>query len=221
MCKNDKIIIILIGAESTATRAITEQFSRHPKIFGTPNAESHSDVLDDVWLCLEKRQISEAKNILSTLIDSRIIFTRRSVPHGIKPGIPAEYGSFPKLDEFIELALELDCKPFVLVTTRSPIPNIMSWKSERASSQGSEKLAYKQYLNCYNKIFFTLQKHKTPYFILSAEQFVLDENDYMRSLFDFFEIGSVEIMRTAKKDINTKRYLQYFETTPKFNIKDV
>lgn len=215
------MVIIIIGAESTATRALTEQFSRNPAVLGTPKAMSHEDVLDEVWQLLEKGERSQAKDALSRLIGNKILVTRRSVPHGTKPGVAAEFGTFPALGAMIELTLELECSPFVLVTTRSPIPNIMSWKAERASSQGSSLLAYRQYQSCYKKIFSTLGEHDTPYFIVSVEQYILDSNNFIKSLYKFFNIDSVDIFCSPKEEINDRRYKDYLTDNNEITITDI
>jgi len=53
MSNGNKTLILIIGPESTATRAFTKAFAQHPEILSIDDPSEHIDILDDVWYALE------------------------------------------------------------------------------------------------------------------------------------------------------------------------
>ncbi len=213
-----KQMILVIGPESSATRAIALAFSNHSEVLSLgPSNDSikgnnHADLLDDVWYELEQHNIDKAINLFPRNPLNKIILTRRSVPHGLKPGQNAEYMSFPKLDLLKDLCDCIRYDLFILITSRSPIPNLMSWTNRRQSVQGDFRKAFDQYQMSYKRIFDFVQKRNVNYLILSAEGLVLDKENYIRSLHSFFGLKSnIDISMQTKTDINSERYEEYFK----------
>lgn len=207
---SERTLVLVIGPESTATRAFTRAFSQHKDILSTGDPSKHIDVLDDVWLELENRNLQSAIAKFQDKDSAKLVVTRRSVPHGIKPGIAAEYMSFPNVELLQQLCEKLEYKIFVLITSRSPIPNLVSWTNARASVQRDISKAYMQYQMAYKNIFKFINTHDLPYFMISVEGFVLDKKNLINSLHKFFQLEKSEISVKTKVDVNKRRYEQFF-----------
>jgi hypothetical protein len=216
-----KLMLIVIGPESTATRAFTKAFSHHPEILGTSQANQHVDVLDVVWQHIENGEIFEAKEYVNQHIKKHVVVTRRSVPHSIAVGKPADYLSFPSLKTFIQLCQDTDYHPFLLITARNPIANLYSSAMQRASSKNNVGKALNQYFNAYNQIFELTREYDIPFFIISPEMFILDQDLLIQSLHEFFGLKSIPLKLEIKPKIN-KKYLQaYVSNIDKTNFKSL
>lgn len=203
-----KLLVLIIGPESTATRAFTEAFSNHANILGTNNAKEHIDILDPVWFELEKNNINEAVKKFPTNND-KIIVTRRSIPHGIKPGEAAKYMTFPNIYMLYQLCKKIEYRLFILITTRSPIPNIISMAKNRRSTNGEVEKAFNQYQMAYKKIFEIINKYQIQYFIISVESFLLDQANLILSLHKYFGIALKDIKTDVKVNINKQHYIEF------------
>lgn len=203
-----KLLVLIIGPESTATRAFTEAFSNHANILGTNNAKEHIDILDPVWFELEKNNINEAVKKFPTNND-KIIVTRRSIPHGIKPGEAAKYMTFPNINMLYQLCKKIEYRLFILITTRSPIPNIISMAKNRRSTNGEVEKAFNQYQMAYKKIFEIINKYQIQYFIISVESFLLDQANLILSLHKYFGIALKDIKTDVKVNINKQHYIEF------------
>ena len=212
MSHETKTLILIIGPESTATRAFTRAFTQHPKILAAEDPSEHIDVLDDVWYELEHYNEEQALANFPANHKKNIIVTRRSVPHGLRPGVPARYMSFPNTIGLKRVCEKLGYELFILITSRSPIPNLVSWTNERASAQGEISKAYKQYQMSYRTIFKFIETYDVPYFIVSLEGFILDKKDLIKSLHLYFGLPDKKISIPSRNNVNKKRYKEYFGT---------
>jgi len=201
-----KLVILIIGPESSSTRAFTTAFQDHPQIMSCKPAEKHIDLLDEVWFELEHDNLKGAIEKFPKNPNRKIIVTRRSIPHGLRPGLKAKYGSFPNVSLLSELCKSVEYSLFILITSRSPIPNLMSWTQQRASAGKSMLRAYNQYQMAFRRIFSVIEAFDLPYFVTSVECFVLDGQQYIRSLHKFFELKDLQTDPKIKPDLNAKHY---------------
>jgi len=210
MSNENKTLVLIIGPESTATRAFTKAFAQHPKILSAEDPSEHIDLLDDVWYELENN--NEEQAVVNFPVNHRkdIIVTRRSVPHGLRPGLAARYMSFPNTNGLKRICDRLGYELFILITSRSPIPNLVSWTNERASAQGEINKAYMQYQMSYREIFKFIEAYNVPYFIVSLEGFVLDKKDLIKSLHLYFGLPNEKISVQSRNNVNKRRYEEYF-----------
>lgn len=207
-----KLIILVIGPESTATRAFTKALSANDKILGTKKAHEHVDILDSVWFELENSNLVEAKKNFPKNSEEKLIVTRRSVPHGIKPGVIAKYMSFPNIDLFIKLCKSLGYNIFILITSRSPIPNLFSIVKSRKSVGGNFNKAFNQYQMSYRKIFQLINAYNIPYFLISLESFILDQSKLILSLHKYFELDYKNIEIETKTKVNDPHYDKFLNS---------
>ena len=210
MSNENKMLILIIGPESTATRAFTKAFIQHPKILSTEDPSEHIDILDNVWYELENNNEEYALASFPVNHKKDIIVTRRSVPHGLRPGVAARYMSFPNINGLKRICERLRYELFILITSRSPIPNLVSWTNERASVQGDINKAYIQYQMSYREIFKFIDTHDVPYFIVSLEGFILDKKDLIKSLHLYFGLPDEKVSIQSRNNVNKRRYEEYF-----------
>jgi hypothetical protein len=206
MVAHDKIICLLIGPESTGTRLFASVLSEHPKVLGTPGATAHLDILDPVWQALEQNRVSEAIRIFPDYTDKQCIITRRSLPHAARPGQPARYMHFVDLGRFNQLCKRMQFGLVLLVTSRSPIPNLYSWTNNRLSAAGSYKRARAQYHASYCHVFDFVRKHRVQYYIVSLEALIMDGQNYVQSLFQLLGLSEYKVGLALNTDINLKYY---------------
>lgn len=207
--KGDVDLILVVGAESTATRFISKILVTHELIIGEENPHLHHDLFDAVWKGIDEgMSVQKLREIFPKKEDGFFYLTRRSVPHALIPGSPAESFEFPPLVEFVQLAKVQSFNPLFLVTVRSPLPNILSWKEQRASAKGSMKKALEQYQDVYPYIFDAIQKTGSTYFIVPQEALLLDGALFVQSLFSLLGINSPRVSEipSIKQDVNKKYY---------------
>ncbi len=89
MSHEKKTLILIIGPESTATRAFTRAFTQHSKILAAELPSENIDILDDVWYELEHNNEDHALAKFPVNYKKNIIVTRKSVPHCLRPGVSA------------------------------------------------------------------------------------------------------------------------------------
>jgi hypothetical protein len=204
-----KKLVILIGPESSGTRVFTSVLSQHPKILGTPVASDHLDILDDVWRNLEIRNIKSAIHDLPDFNDYACILTRRSMPHARTYGEPAIFMDFSDLIAMNRLCKRMDLDMVLLTTSRSYIPNILSWTQNRLSAQRSIEKAALQYQASYRYLFNFINKTGTPYYMLSLEGLILDGQEYVQSIFQMLGLPKQEIDLDLRAAVNLKYYRQF------------
>ncbi|ADI74112.1 hypothetical protein Metev_1243 [Methanohalobium evestigatum Z-7303] len=202
---NKKCLILLIGPESTSTRLFTEIFSQHPDILGTENATTHVDHMDQVWDLVENDCITDASEILPINTEHKYILTRRSIPHG-KDNKPAEYMKFPNLENFYETCQLKNLPLILLITTRSVVPNLISWTYERASSNGLFENSKNQYWESYKYLFSIINKYNIPFYFVSLEALIYEEQNYINSIFQLLGLSHFQLNKELRKDVNTNRY---------------
>lgn len=207
-----KLIVLVIGPESTATRAFTKALSSHEEILGTKNPSEHVDILDPVWFELENSNLGEAIKKFPENLKEKLIVTRRSVPHGIAPGVKAKYMSFPNINLFFKLCNSIGYKIFILITSRSPIPNLFSIVKNRKSVDGNFIKAFNQYQMSYRKIFQFIDLHNIPYFIISVESFLMDKSKLIMSLHRYFELSHKNIDVETKTKLNDSYYDKFLKS---------
>ena len=212
MSNGNKTLLLIIGPESTATRAFTKAFAQHPVILSIDDPSEHIDILDDVWYALETDNEENAVTNFPANKHNKIIVTRRPVPHGLRPGIAATYMSFPNTDGLKRVCERLGYQIFILITSRSPIPNLVSWTNERASAQRDINKAYIQYQMSYREIFKFIETHNVPYFMVSLEGLILDKRDLIKSLHRYFGLSDIKVSIQSKNTVNKKRYEEFFRS---------
>lgn len=196
-------LIIVAGAESTGTRVFTEIFSQHPQIRGSEQASNHNDILDDLWQKIASSQASVLAEFEK--INSDIILTRRSYPHGGYKKA-AQYMKFPPLQTLLNKCKEENIEATVLVTTRSPLANLSSWTEKRASASKQKERALNQYQRSYFEIINACIETNTIYYILSLEAVALEGNGYINSIFKLLNLPGHQCIITPKEDFNSKWY---------------
>ncbi len=201
-------MILVVGPESTGTRAFTEILSAHPLVAGTTNARTHGDLLDPVWQALVDGDRAEARARLEEHRDRPLVVTRRSLPHGPRPGAAAEYRHFPPLQAFLDMTVTCRRAPVVLITTRSPLANVVSWARERSSARGDLQAAFLQYWAAYRLLFGICAKGTFPFHLLSLEALALEGADYVASLYALLGLPPtaepIDVPR--RTDVNLRRY---------------
>ena len=202
-------IILVTGPESSGTRIFTEILAQHPDVIGTRNAQDHHDVLDHVWQFVARRESRAAARALAEFPRDKTVLTRRSMPHGSRPGASAEYRRFPDLDGFTRVCEQAERPLQMLVTSRSPAACLASSVAQRASVAGNYALAGNQYLAAYNEIFRVALLRRVPYLIISVEALVLDGDAYIQSLFSLCKLPAAEVDLHAAGNPNTARYLEF------------
>lgn len=208
MNMNRRNLFLVVGAESTGTRYLTDLLTQHPDVYGPENAKYHNDILDEVW------NSSDAK-LPEELMQYNNIITRRSMPHSRKPKQSARYLDFPDLYKVILMAGSQYRHLTLLVTVRSPTANLTSWTLERASASRKYTYAYIQYQLAYRNIFEFISKHSVNYYICPYEAILLDGASYMNSLYLELGLSSFSPEIKANKTTNINRYEQYI--LEKFN----
>ncbi len=206
-------VLLVTGPESSGTRIVTEILAQHPQVFGTRDAQNHHDVLDPVWQLLAHREWRPAVRALADYPRDKALLTRRSMPHGSRPGSSAEYCRFPDLDGFARLCAQAKRPLRMLVTSRSPAACLASSVAQRASVAGSYELAGSQYLAAYNEIFAVAQQQAIPYWIVSVEALVLDGDAYIQSLFRLCKLPIAEVDLRSAGNPNTARYFEFMHAT--------
>jgi hypothetical protein len=201
-----KLLVLVIGPESTATRAFTKALCEHDGILGTKNPSEHADILDPVWFQLERNDLFAAISHFPANENAKIIVTRRSIPHGPAPGVSAQFLSCPNIDLLQSLCGELGYQIFVLVTSRSPVPTLLSSVKNRASVGGDIQRAYQQYQMAYRRIFNWVSKHDLEYFLVSAESFSIDKEDLIDSLHKYFGLQVLPKKEYSEKSLNSQYY---------------
>ncbi len=210
--ESNKKIILVIGPESSATRAFSHALNNHSSIYKTaePVRNNHSDILDEFWLNIETEDLHKAKELFPEIPSGKIILTRRSIPHGLKPGMKAIYKSCPKLQTFKDLCDDLQYQILLIITSRSLVPNLISWSSERSSANGSFSKAFVQYQMAYREIFKFIEHNDLAYLLVSAESLSLDQEDLIKSIYSILGFSEKNFSIKAKPDLNFDRYKQYF-----------
>lgn len=176
-------LLLIVGPESSATRLFLEVLSGHPAVKGNPHAvRDHRDALDEVWNALGNGDMDSARARLAELPDRERIATRRSLPHGARPGAPASYLRFPDLEGFADLCRQAGRPLTFLVTTRSAAANLASWTLSRDSTAGRFERAVHQYQAAYRAIFRAIEASDRPFYLLSYEALSSEGEAYVRSL---------------------------------------
>ena len=206
-------LFIVVGAESSATRLVTEILVSHPNVLGEKNPKNHEDLFDNIWSKLDSEDFDEAKRLMPRIKENLKYITRRSVPHALKPGTSAHYFEFPPLKNFLKIAKNKGFNPLVLVTVRSPIPNLLSWKNNRASADSSLKKSLKQYQSVYPYIFHSISLTKCQYYIIPHEAIMLDSDNFLHTLFELLnlDVGKIDIDLEIKTDVNQKYYKEFID----------
>lgn len=201
-------VIVVVGPEATGTRAITGLLSSHPAITGTTDAATHGDLLDPVWAALGAGDAATAEERLRALEDREILLTRRSLPHGLAPGVPAEFGRFAPLEAFLDLAAACGRAPVVLITTRSPLAHVVSWARERASVRNDPAAALRQYWAAYRLLFDICARGTFPFHIVPLEALAFEGDAFVASLFTLLGMPPCEPGEAIprREDINIRRY---------------
>lgn len=217
----EKIMLLVIGPESSGTRVVTQTLSQHPHILGTPAAQKHMDVLDDVWLALEADDIETAISLFPDLSNYSVILTRRSMPHGAI-GVSATYMKFASMHRLKQLCDRLSIRLVLAITTRSFVPHLISWTTARQSAQGSIEKAHTQYKAAYFTLFGFLQDAPdVAFFLVSLESLLLDDDLAIQSIFQLLNLPPYHPGRRGwqlKKSVNTERYAQYTEVIADENL---
>lgn len=204
----DHRLLLVVGPESTGTRVFTELLSAHPAIAGTTDAHSHGDLLDPVWQALGDGDRVAASARLATHGDRPLLVTRRSLPHGPRPGAAAEYRHFPPLQAFLDITVECGREPVILITTRSPLANVVSWARERSSVRSDLPAAVRQYWAAYRLLFAICTAATCPFYVLSLEALTLEGADYAASLFTLLGLAptAAPLHVVRRPDVNLRRY---------------
>ena len=204
-----KLIILITGPESSGTRFFREVFASNNQILNDKKIKNHADILDEFWKNLEEKKITEAIKKFPKNPKNKIIVTRRSIPSGIKPGQNAKYMVFPNLELFIKLSKNMGYEILLLVTSRSPIANIISMKENRSSVNGSITKAFNQYQGSYRYLFKIIDKYNLIFFLVSIESLVHDKEHLINSLYKYLEITYNKSTFKVKKNINMKYYKDF------------
>jgi hypothetical protein len=207
---NSYDVVLVLGPESSGTRVYTEMISRHPDVLGTQEASSHTDHMDDVWYCVEKSNYKKAIRKFPKS-NKKIILTRRSMPHAKKNKTNADAMDFPNVKGFVELCKKMNKSVVLLITTRSPAANLMSWKRNRSSAKNSYKIAFKQYQKTYLKLFSVVRKYDLEYFLINLESIPLDGNEYIKSLHKLLGLKPEATNVKEKLNVNSKWYCSFFK----------
>ena len=206
-------LALIIGPESTATRLFTSILSQHPQMLGTPDAKKHDDLLDEVWAKLKGGDIQGALTCLPDLQGYEYLLTRRTIPYGGQSGVDATPLDIPPLQALQRLCKRTRLDLILLVTTRSTAANLASWTLARASSGGLLKRAQWMYRGAYWYIFdFVLHyRGRLLFFFLSLEALLLDQEQYVQSVFELLGLAPFHIELDLNTDVNEKRYEWYSE----------
>lgn len=203
-------VIIVVGPESSGTRVYTETISRHPDVIGTKEASSHTDHMDYVWYCVEKNDYEKAVDKFPEG-NKKTILTRRSMPHAKKGKNKADSMGFPNIEGFVKLCKGMNKSVVLLITTRSPAANLMSWKRNRSSSERSYKLAFRQYQKTYLELFSVIQKYDLEYFLVNLESIPLDGSEYIKSLHKLLGLKPKKTNVEKPLNVNLKWYHSFFK----------
>jgi hypothetical protein len=204
-----KQLWLLIGPESSGTRILDSALSLHPSVLGSPEAIGHLDVLDEVWQALEAKDVSRAVDAFPDASAVTHIITRRSMPHAHVFGQPAIYMDFPNLKGLLQVCRRLDFELVLLITTRSPIPNLLSWTQSRLSAGRDFNRAKNQYQASYRYLFDFINKHNVTFYFLSLEALLLDQGEYIQSLFQLLGLPEAEVELSLRPAVNQKHYELY------------
>jgi hypothetical protein len=112
---------------------------------------------------------------------------------------------------FHELCRQLGLRLVVLITTRSTAANLASWTLARISPGGSLEKAKEQYQAAYQCLFEFLVRSKAPFFFLSLEALLLDQQDYVQSIFQLLGLSAHPVELDLQTQVNQQRYAWYSE----------
>lgn len=201
-----KKLIVVIGPESTGTRVFTELLSQHPQVIGTPNAQEHVDIMDQVWNALARGDRAAAVSAFPEAGGHEALITRRSMPHASSVDTAAKYMRFPDIEAFHELSEEFELSMRVVITTRSPAANLSSWALSRGSARRSLRKAKRQYVASYRHLFDFLNATEVPFFVVSLEALVLDGKPLVQSMFELLGLPPHEVAVSSRANVNADRY---------------
>lgn len=206
-------VALIVGPESTGTRLFTRILSEHPLTLGT-TSQGHEDILDQAWAKLEAGDMDMAQSYLPDLEGVEYLVTRRTVPHG-RPFIQAEPTDLPNLQEFYLFCLKMKLDLVVLITSRSTAANLASWTLARASPGGDLQVAKQMYQKAYQLIslllFYFADLGEIPFFFLSLEALLLDQQSYIQSIFQLLGLPPHHVEVDYDVEVNRKRYEWYTE----------
>ena len=97
----------------------------------------------------------------------------------------------------------------LLVTSRSPIPNLYCWQNNRLSAGRSYERAQTQYYASYCHVFDFIRKYRVQYYIVGLEALIVDGQNYVQSLFQLLGLSEYKVGLALKTDINLKYYGLY------------
>lgn len=200
-------LLLVAGPESSATRLFLECLSRHPQVLGhTGAARDHADALDDVWARLGAGDREGARRALRAFADRPVLATRRSYPHGPRPGEPARYLEFVDLEGFAALARSVGRELVVLVPVRSPAAHLASWTARRASTAGDFERAARQYQEAYRAIFRAIDRAGCPFLLLPYEALLSDGEIFLRGVFALLGLDDAPVALEIRRDRNRLAY---------------
>lgn len=205
-------LLLLVGPESSGTRLFHDALSQHPDVIAHPDAtSSHADLLDPVWEALAQGLEDDAGQLLRQFNAPGVLLTRRSMPHGPRPGERASYMGFPDLKRFVALCQRENRRPVLLITSRSPAAHLMSWSQRRASTDQCFDRAICQYLRAYERIFETVLESGCPFLVLSYEALVLDSDRYLQSVQTLLGLKALGAKLEIRSDCNTAHYERFLQ----------
>jgi hypothetical protein len=131
------------------------------------------------------------------------------MPHAGATTEAAQPMEFPNLWLLQDLCQHMNLELVILITTRSTAANLASWTLNRASSGGFIALAKKQYQSAYRYLFGFIFRAQVPFFFLSLEALLLDEQKYIQSIFQLLGLSEYPVMLDLHPDVNQTRYKWY------------
>jgi hypothetical protein len=198
-------VALIVGPESSGTRAYTYGLSQHPDVSGSMRAFDHTDILDEVWCQIHSGNIERAKKEFPNCNKSLLI-TRRSMPHARKDAQSANFMDFPHLKRFVRLCKSMDKKVILLITVRNFTANIQSWTEERSSAEGSTWKAITQYNQSYREIFEIICTENVDFQFLSLESLAMEGSMCLRSVYNGIGLDDFVPSTDRKPYVNIKRY---------------
>lgn len=205
-------IICVIGPESSSTRFFGDIIGGHPDIFWQRKTgddhHQNTDPMSHIWDKIDYENTTDQFKIKT---DKKYILTRRSIPHGKKknPNGRADYMDFMNLDTFAKGCKNSGYDLCFLITSRSPVPNIVSWTQQRGSANKKWKKAQSQYWESYKHLFKTITAHNIPFYMLSLEGVLYDKADYINGIYDLLELPHRDDIQIADNNSNKSRYPLY------------
>lgn len=204
-----RTLAIVIGPESSGTRVFTEILSQHQQVDGTTDARDHGDILDESWRRLSLNDIQGAKECFPATSEAPYVLTRRSMPHAVRQGAPAEYMEFAHLPNIYRMCRIMDFDILMLITCRSTAANLASWTTSRASAGGSIHKAIAQYHASYVSLFTFISQYTVPFFFLSLEALLLDKQAYVNSIFELMGLPHHKVEVQFNQAVNARHYTWY------------